>query len=183
MKNTEHHYGWFAIGAHWIAAIMIIGLFGLGFWMVDLSYYDPWYKTGPDLHRSIGIILFGLMSVRLIWKLVQVQPKPLEHYTKIERTLGHLVHQLLYLLTFGIMISGYLISTADGRGIDVFELFQVPGLGELFADQEDISGLIHEYAAYTLVGAVALHVLGAFKHHFIDKDITLKRMLGYRKQK
>lgn len=183
MKNTEHYYGWFSIGAHWIAAIMIIGLFGLGFWMVDLSYYDPWYKTGPDLHRSVGIILFAIMSIRLIWKLVQVQPKPLEHYTKIEITLSHLIHQLLYLLTFGIMLSGYLISTADGRGIDVFELFQVPGLGELFADQEDISGLIHEYAAYTLVGAVALHVLGAFKHHFIDKDITLKRMLGYRKQK
>jgi len=183
MRNTEHHYGWFAISAHWLAAIMIIGLFGLGFWMVDLSYYDPWYKTGPDLHRSIGIILFTLMALRLVWKFIQVQPKPLDHYTKFERIVGHWVHRILYILAFGIMFSGYLISTADGRGIDVFELFQVPSLGELFADQEDLSGLIHKYAAYTLAGAVVLHLLGALKHHFIDKDITLKRMLGYRKQK
>ena len=183
MRNTENHYGWFAIGAHWLAAIMIIGLFGLGFWMVDLSYYDPWYKTGPDLHRSIGIILFALMSIRLVWKLSQIQPKPLDHYSKLERISSHLVHQLLYLLTFGIMLTGYLISTADGRGIDVFNLFQVPSLGELFADQEDIAGFIHEYAAYTLIGAVMLHALGAFKHHFIDKDITLKRMLGFRNTK
>ena len=178
MRNTEKSYGWLSITLHWLVAAIVIGLFLLGYWMVDLSYYDPWYQQGPDLHRSIGIILFAIMVIRLIWKTTQTQPSPLSNYSKFERVVGHIVHNLLYLLVFVIMLSGYLISTADGRGIEVFGLFSVPSLGELFSEQEDIAGFVHEYAAYIIAFMVGLHALAALKHHFIDKDITLKRMLG-----
>ena len=75
------------------------------------------------------------------------------------------------------MISGYLMSTSDNRAIEIFNWFSVPALGELFANQEDISGMIHEYAAYILIAVSAIHALAAMKHHIIDKDETLKRML------
>jgi len=87
------------------------------------------------------------------------------------------MHLALYVLLFAIMLSGYLISTADSRGIDVFEWFEVPGFGSLFENQEDIAGLFHQYAAYSLIGLVILHAAAAIKHHFIDKDNTLKRMI------
>ncbi len=58
-----------AILLHWLVAATIIGLFALGFWMVDLSYYDPWYRQGPDIHRSVGILLFMAMVLRLAWRL------------------------------------------------------------------------------------------------------------------
>jgi cytochrome b561 len=76
------------------------------------------------------------------------------------------------------MLSGYLISTADGRAIDVFNLFSVPALVSGFDNQEDIAGLVHQIIAYSLIALVVLHALAALKHHFIDRDRTLKRMLN-----
>ncbi len=75
-----------------------------------------------------------------------------------------------------VMISGDLISTADNRAIEVFNWFSIPALAELFNKQADIAGLIHQYAAYLLIFLSVLHGAGAIKHHFIDKDHTLKRM-------
>jgi cytochrome b561 len=155
--------------------VTVIGLFALGVWMVELSYYDPWYKTGPDLHRSIGLTLFAAMLLRLAWRLLNTSPhadgKPWE------QKLAGIVHALLYALLFMVMISGYLISTADGRAIDVFGLFSVPALISGREQQEDIAGLIHQLLAYGLIALVSLHGLAALKHHFIDRDQTLKRML------
>ena len=76
-KNSEDAYGWVAILLHWLVAVTIIGLFALGFWMVDLSYYDPWYRQGPDIHRSVGILLFMAMVLRLVWRLLSPPPRPL----------------------------------------------------------------------------------------------------------
>jgi len=180
MKNTDNHYGWITITLHWLVAIIIIGLFALGYWMVELGYYDPWYKQGPDIHRSIGLILFVLMLFRVAWKIIETKTKSLESHNKIEQVAGSLTHKLLYLLVFVIMFSGYLISTADGRAIEVFQWFTIPSLGELFTNQEDIAGLIHQYVAYAMITLVALHAMAALKHHFIDKDKTLTRMLGKR---
>jgi len=180
MKNTQHHYGYITIVLHWLTAVIVFGLFGLGYWMVDLGYYDPWYQTGPNLHKSIGFILFVVMSVRLIARWLQVKPLALVNHSLTERKAGHAIHTLLYLLLFFIMVSGYFISTADGRGIDVFDLFTIPSFGELFENQETRAGTVHEYAAYVVIAVALLHGAAAIKHHIIDKDNTLKRMLGYR---
>lgn len=178
MKNTKQHYGWVTIFLHWTSALTVFALFGLGFWMVDLGYYDAWYKPAPALHKSIGLSLFALMLLRVVWRKQQIQPEPLLTHSPMERKAGHSMHLILYFLLFAIMLSGYLISTADGRGIEVFEWFEVPGFGSLFENQEDIAGLFHQYAAYCLIGLVVMHGAAALKHHFIDKDHTLKRMLG-----
>ncbi len=180
MKNTNSHYGWLTITIHWLVALTVFGLFGLGYWMVDLGYYDSWYKTGPALHKSIGMTLLGLMLFRVIWRVKQVQPTAPSSHTSLEKKLGHSMHKILYFLIFFIMMSGYLISTADERGISVFGLFEVPGFGSLINNQEDLAGFIHKYAAYLVIGLTLLHAAAALKHHFIDKDETLTRMLGKR---
>ena len=180
MQNTQKHYGWLTISFHWLVALTIFGLFGLGYWMVDLDYYNSWYKTGPALHKSIGLTLFGLMLFRIIWRIKQTQPEPLASHTSLERKLGHAMHRILYILIFFIMVTGYLISTADERGISVFGLFEVPGFGSFIENQEDIAGIVHQYAAYLILALALLHAAAALKHHFIDKDTTLTRMLGKR---
>lgn len=91
---------------------------------------------------------------------------------------SHLTHLLLYALIFLIICSGYLISTADGRPIEVFGLFDLPSAGELFAEQADRAGVVHKFAAYGLIALAVIHALAALKHHFFDKDETLKRMLN-----
>ena len=180
MKNTSNHYGRVTIVLHWIVAVTVIGLFALGFWMVDLGHYDPWYQQGPDLHKSIGILLFLVMVFRVFWQKFQVTPKTIESHSHVEKKIGTMVHSFLYFSLFILMISGYLISTADGRAIEVFQLFSIVSIGELFADQEDLSGMFHKYLAYVLITVVVLHALASLKHHFIDKDKTLLRMLGFR---
>ncbi|BAJ00998.1 cytochrome b [Shewanella violacea] len=176
-RNTEKSYGVIAILAHWISAIAVIGLFAAGIWMVELTYYSSWYKTAPDLHKSVGILLFVLTISRLAWKFTNPKPAPLSEHKSWEVTAGHLAHSAIYLLLILIMCSGYLISTADGRGISVFNLFEVPGVGDLFDNQADIAGLFHQFAAYSLIGLLVIHILGALKHHFFDKDSTLVRMI------
>ncbi|MNI77466.1 hypothetical protein D3C73_1337610 [compost metagenome] len=87
-------------------------------------------------------------------------------------------HGFLYLSLFAVLIAGYLISTAEGVGIPVFGLFEVPALVSGLPDQADTAGVIHLYLAWVLVIFSGLHALAALKHHFIDRDVTLKRMLG-----
>lgn len=181
MKNSDTSFGIVNIVIHWVTALLVFGLFGVGLWMVDLSYYSEWYRTAPDLHKSFGLTLLALTLFRIVWKLANPSPKTLSS-NKLETIAGKLAHFGIYALLLTIMVSGYLISTADGRGIEWFWLFEVASLGEFVPNQEDIAGDIHEWAAYILIGLVAVHMIAALKHHFIDKDKTLVRMLKVQKE-
>jgi cytochrome b561 len=177
-RNTPQAYGLVAILLHWLVALLVFGLFGLGLWMVGLDYYSSWYRTAPDLHKSIGLSLFALMLLRLLWRLLSPPPAVLPTHSLLEHKAGHWAHRLLYAGLFVLMISGYLISTADGRPIEVFGLFSVPAIISGLPSQEDIAGVVHEYLGWALVILAGLHALAALKHHFIDRDATLRRMLG-----
>ncbi len=175
IRNTTSAYGWVSIVFHWLMALAVFGLFGLGLYMVELTYYDAWYRGSLDLHKNTGVMLTLAWLLRLIWKLRNPQPHPLGN--KIwEHKVAHLTHLLLYLLMLALFISGYLISTADGRAIDVFGWFELPATLTR-ANQEDIAGAIHWALAWALMVIAGLHALAAIKHHWLDKDRTLVRML------
>jgi cytochrome b561 len=180
LRNTARGYGLVAIVLHWLVALTVIGLFALGFWMTGLTYYDDWYRRGPDLHKSIGIVLFMVMLVRVVWRSINIKPEDEPGISAFERQVARSVHLLFYVLLFALMISGYLISTADGRPIQVFDLFAVPATLSDLPQQEDIAGAVHWYLALLLISLASLHALAALKHHFIDRDRTLKKMLGIR---
>jgi cytochrome b561 len=174
LKNSTDGYGLAARLLHWLMAIAIIAMFGLGYWMVTLDYYSPWYKSAPDLHKSAGLILLGLLAIRFAWRLANLQPD--DSYLKpIERSVSKLVHRAFYLLLLTQMTFGYLISTADGRSIEIFGLVSLPSLIQS-KGLEDFAGLVHEVLAYCIIGLAAVHAGAALKHHFIDRDPTLKRM-------
>ena len=180
LRNTATGYGVMAIALHWLVALVVIGMFTLGVWMTGLTYYDEWYKRAPDIHKSIGILLFFVMLARVVWRASNVVPDNEPGIGTLQRRLAHSVHWLLYLLLFALMISGYFISTADGKPIQVFGLFSVPATVSDIPNQEDIAGAVHWYLALTLISFVGLHAAAALKHHFIDRDRTLKKMLGIR---
>ncbi|TPH12493.1 cytochrome b [Litorilituus lipolyticus] len=178
IKNTEQSYGLIAIILHWVMAIVIFGLFGLGLYMVELSYYDAWYKGSLDLHKSIGSLLAILLLIRVFWRTVNLQPEHADSSAaSIEVKAAYFGHLALYILMFLLMLSGYLISTADGRAIEVFNVFSLPALPFSIDNQEDIFGEIHFYLAWTLIVLATGHGFAALKHHFINKNNTLKRML------
>ena len=178
MYNTKERYGWVAILLHWLMAIAIIGMFGLGWYMVDLTYYDSLYKTLPFIHKSIGILLIAFFLFRLYWRLTNPVPDPIEGASALEKKGAKLVHRAFYWLIPLIMVSGYLISTADGSSISVFDIIEVPASVTSIPDQEDNAGLVHKYLTYALIALAGLHATAALKHHVFDGDATLRRMLG-----
>ena len=178
LRNSPARYGWVSMVLHWGVALVVFGLFALGLWMVGLDYYSAWRKDAPDLHKSIGITLFAIMLVRIVWRLVSPPPPPLASYSRMTRIGAAFGHAFLYVGLFAVMIAGYLISTADGVGIPVFGLFEIPAVVSGLPDQADTAGVVHLYLAWVLVVFAGLHGVAAFKHHFIDRDATLTRMLG-----
>ncbi|WP_372881027.1 cytochrome b [Psychromonas sp.] len=175
MSKPVQQYNKLAKLLHWLSAITIIGLFSLGLWMVDLNYYHEWYHTAPHIHKSVGLCLFAVTLVRIIWKKATAAPSIEGKNWEIKAAKS--AHTLLYILLLGMFISGYMISTADGSGIDVFNWFTVQGFGSIVENQEDIAGVIHYYLAFILIGLAAVHASAALKHHFINKDNTLKKMI------
>ena len=178
LKNSSTHFGVIAVSLHWLVALAVFGLFALGLWMTGLDYYDSWYKQGPWWHKSIGILLFPVVIVRLGWRVLNPPPAALGSHKPWEKKLAHIAHLLMYVLLLSIMMSGYLISTADNRAIDVFGWFAVPATITALPRQEDIAGWVHLVLASILIGLVALHAAAAIKHHFIDRDRSLKRIFG-----
>lgn len=178
MFNTTDRFGLVAIALHWIVALTIFGLFGLGWYMVDLTYYDELYNTLPTIHEGIGILLIFVFVFRVFWKIINPTPKPVEGSSRFEIIAAKLAHLGLSGLIALILVSGYLIPTGEGSGISVFGWFEMPAIISGFPEQEDIAGLFHKYLAYAIIALAALHATAALKHHLINKDDTLKRMLG-----
>ena len=175
VKNSKSGYGWVAIALHWLMAIGIFCMFGLGLYMVELTYYDAWYRGSLELHKSVGVMLLLVWIGRVTWRWLNASPSMAG--TPIEKKAAHTVHVLLYLLMIALMLTGYLISTADGRAIEVFGLFDIPAMSISFENQEDIAGDIHWGIAWSLMAMVALHALAAIKHQFVNKDGTLMKMI------
>ncbi|OUS40619.1 cytochrome B [Oleispira antarctica] len=156
-------------------ALGIFFLFGLGLYMVELTYYDAWYQGSLDLHKSLGIVLLLVWIGRVAWRWLNTNPDMAG--TQLEKKAAHIAHLALYLLMLALMVTGYLISTADGRGIEVFGLFEIPAMSISFENQEDIAGDIHWGIAWSLIVMVALHSLAAIKHQLVNKDGTLTKMI------
>jgi cytochrome b561 len=179
--NNRDRYGVVAIVLHWLVAFSVYGLFGLGLWMRSLGYYDTWYQLGPWWHKGLGVMLFLVLVVRLPWRFINPRPQHPPTHQPYERRAAIWVHGLLYLLLLSVMVSGYLISTADGRALEVFDWFSIPATISGYDQQEDVAGKVHLYLAWSVVVLSGFHALAALKHHFWDRDQTLLRMLGIKR--
>ncbi len=177
-KNDQLNYGLVAIVLHWLIALLVYGLFGLGLWMVSLGYYDAWYQKAPTLHEGLGVLLFILLLLRTEWVRRSSVPQSLSRHKQWEKTGAYLAKRLLNALILVITVSGYLIVTAKGDALSVFNLFSLPASLSDIPNQADWAGEIHAILSWGLIILSGGHIFAALKHHFVDKDSTLKRMLG-----
>lgn len=182
-RSSDTRYSTLAKLLHWGCALMIFGLFGLGWWMVRLDYYHGWYQRGPYWHIGLGVVLVSVMMLRLIYRGLAPYPAPIATHPRWVKVLAKLVHLLLYALVLLMLVTGYLVETAKGDPLRVFDWLEIPSLVSGITNLEDRAGDIHEWAAYSIMALVALHVAGALKHHFIDRDGTLMRMITQSKQR
>ena len=167
---------------HWIIAIGFIGLSAVGIYMANTESYALYHW-----HKSLGIILFGIILLRVVWRLLQGWPAPLNTYERHEQVLAKIVHWTLLLGTIAMPIAGMMYSGSSGNGFGIFGwtlLHATPdpaNPGSVIPYSESLmqaSETAHEIIGYGLVAAIVLHIAGALKHHLIDKDRTLLRMLG-----
>lgn len=176
-KSGRDHYGLVAIGFHWSIAIVFVGLVGLGAWMVGLTYYDPWYNDSLALHKAIGVVVLALTLAKFGWKLADRKPGFGPEVRAYERAGATATHWILGVLLVVLPVTGYLISTSEGAGIDVFGLFEVPAFFDVTTGTRDLAIDLHYYLAYGGIALVGIHAGAALKHTFIDRGSTLIRML------
>ena len=177
-RSDDRQYSGFAKLLHWLTALTVVGMFALGLWMMELSYYDSWYRTAPDIHKSIGIALVLVTVIRLVYKFSMPHPGALPGHSRPVRVAAKVVHAAIYLLLLAMFVSGYLITTAKGDPLVVFGGYlQIPSVFTGVDNLEDKAGEVHEIVAFSLIGLAVLHALAALKHHFVDRDDTLLRMI------
>ena len=177
-QDSTSNYGIVTILLHWFCASLIIFLFGLGVYMRGLDYYSPWYHQAPVIHISLGLLIFALMLIRILWRARNQTPARINTISTQTHLAASLVKILLYVFTFIICLSGYLITTAEGQPAHFFELLSIPAVFELNASFVDLAGATHKYVAWGIIGLALLHGSAALFHHFIKRDATLLRMLN-----
>ena len=177
LKNTSERYGLVSKFLHWSIAAAMLGLIWLGWTMVDLTYYDPWYHKSLTLHRVLGLGLLGAAVVMLVWQRISRSPPLPATISRAQRVAAMAVHHLLFLMMLLLPVTGYLISTSAGQGIPVYGLFEVPVLVRVSESTRDLLIVIHYYCAYGTGVLAAVHAAAALKHQFVDRDGVLARML------
>ena len=176
-KNTPARFGLFSKLLHWSIAILILGLIWLGWYMVDLTYYDKWYNDSLHYHKSLGILALALALIKIGWQQYTPAPGPLADLQTWERNGARFMHYVLWSMMLLIPVTGYLISTSAGKPIQLFNWFALPAVIDVNEELRDIAITVHYYLAYATLFLVLGHAGAALKHHFINKDNTLKRML------
>ena len=177
IRNTSDQFGLVAKLIHWVIAVLILGLIWLGWYMVDLTYYDTWYNASLTAHRSLGMIVLGLALFKVAWLMFSPTPEPLPTLKDWEHQSSKLVHWIVFVSMFVIPITGYVISTSEGAAVPIFDWFDLPALFVASETTRDLAIDIHYYVAYAILAVVFVHAGAAFKHQFINDDGTLKRML------
>ena len=177
-RNTTRAWGALSKTFHWLIVALIITQWVIAERADDLPNGLAKLRL-LDLHKSIGMTVFMLAILRLVWRWANPVPSLEGVAKRWERVLANISHLLLYGLIFALPLSGWLMSSAKNFPVSWFKLFQLPDLvapnEALF---EQLRSLHHTLFA-VLVAVAALHVAGALKHHFIDRNDVLKRMLPF----
>lgn len=174
-----------AMALHWLVALLIGVNIALA-WLVDFLPDDS-VRLTIDTHKSIGITVLGLAILRLLWRLAHKPPELPATYASWERRASHAAHMLLYVLIFLMPLSGWLHDSAwkdaATHPMQLFGLIPWPRIGWITSIEpatkemlHDAFGALHTYAGWVLYALFALHVAGALKHQWVDKEKELQRM-------
>lgn len=174
-SDAGERYTRVAIALHWLIAIAVIGQFAWGWWMQDI----PKQPVGPrvdafNFHKSVGMTIFALMIVRLLWRIGH-RPPPLPPMADWQAALARWTHIVLYAALLIQPLAGYLGSEWSGYPVKYFGMTLPAWAGKNVA-LKDLMSATHLATSWVIAAAVALHVAGALKHALIDRDRLLARM-------
>ena len=181
LRSTNERWGTIAVGFHWLVALLIVALSALG-WVAANWHLSPAKIALFMWHKSIGLVVLGLVILRLLWRALDPHPAFPQDMSCTEQRLATAVHLTLYSCMLAMPISGWVINSAAGFPFKLFGLWPVPNVAAPNESLQDSAELVHLSVFWLLAGAVGLHVLAALRHHFIRRNSVLRRMLpGYRR--
>ncbi|MBS0461740.1 MAG: cytochrome b [Proteobacteria bacterium] len=160
---------------HWLIGLLILGMGVLGLTMVQMDPSMAKLKVYA-LHKSIGLTVLMLVALRLLWRSAHEAPAPAP-MPAWQRIGAATVHTALYLLMFAMPLSGWIYNSASNFPLQWFGWLQMPSVWSPDPTAKQVAHAIHEYGFWLLMALVALHAGAAVKHHVVDKDETLRRML------
>lgn len=174
-ENTSTEYGIISKLFHWSMALIIMGLLVLGFYMVSLDS-TPFKFELYGWHKSFGALILFMVIARILWKFFNIKPERLATHKKWEKILAKIAHVALATGMICMPLSGWMMSSSGGHAVKMFGL-ELPAIVDKSKLINGWMSDLHEFFGYVLIIAILFHVAGALKHHFIDGDMTLKRML------
>jgi cytochrome b561 len=180
--SSQNQYTRTAISLHWLIALMIIANFGLGLTMADMDL-SPQKLKFFSWHKWVGVTIFMLVCLRFLWRLGHAAPGLPSTMPAWQSMAARLSHVLLYVLMFVIPLSGWLYSSAAGKTVVYLGYIPLPDLVHADKDLAETLKDVHEYLNYLLAALVLTHVAAAWKHHLLDRDDVLTRMLPFLSKK
>jgi len=187
LRNSETRFGLVAIFLHWLIALLFVAMIALGLTMTALALTDPLTFPLYQLHKSIGVTIFALVALRLLWRETgRVPPLPAD-LPRFERVAAKLTHWGLYAILIAMPLTGWVIVSASPLGIPtvLYGLVKLPHIGFIAARPdkeaiEHVASTVHEVLAWSGVALVVLHAGAALRHHVLLKDDVMRRMLPSR---
>ncbi len=174
MKNSTDQFGLVAIILHWVIAVLIIGLLAIGWIMVRMPISLEKLKFF-GWHKEYGMLVLLLAVARSMWRLSNITPAlDLPWWEVIA---ARSVHYAFYFFMFAMPITGWCITSAAGLPVSAFGWFVLPNLIAPNPSSMDQFEDIHSFLGYALIVTICMHTAAALKHHFINKDDILRRML------
>jgi cytochrome b561 len=176
--GSPSNYGHVAIGLHWLIGFAIVATFALGLYMHELPL-SPQKLKFYSWHKWAGVTIFLFVLLRLGWRLAHRPPELPAAMPAWQRVVAEATHVLLYLLMFAVPLSGWLMSSAKGFQTVWFGVLPLPDLLDKNKELGDLLKEVHEALNFGMAGLVLAHSGAALKHHFIDRDGVLARMLPF----
>ena len=172
--SPSSRYTGTAIALHWLLALAMTGSFCVGLYMADLPISPQRLKL-YNWHKWAGVTILTLSALRLLWRLTHRPPADLP-MPAWQRRAAHATHRLLYLLFFVVPLVGWAYSSAAGFPIVVFGVLPLPDFVPVDKALADAIKPFHGILAKLMAALVLVHVAGALKHQFVDRDGLLSRI-------
>ena len=167
-----------AIALHWLMAMLIFAIFPLGIYMHDLPL-SPGKLQLYSYHKWIGVTVFALVLLRLLWRASHTPPPLPYTVPRWQQLASQGVHAALYGLMLAVPVSGWLMSSAKGFKTVWFGVLPLPDLLEKNKALGETLSAVHEALAAGFALLILMHIAAALKHHFVERDDVLRRMLPW----
>jgi cytochrome b561 len=161
---------------HWTVAVCVLTLIPVGLVMNSLPQ-GATQNVAYTVHRSLGVLVLGLMILRLGYRLIAGWPAPEPTITPAQRIASHAVHNLLYVLLIVQPALGWYATSVYGATISFFGLFDLPSLAEKDEPFSERLFAVHEFLGFAIAGLLVVHIGAALYHYFVRRDGVLQRML------